>query len=211
MKPTIRFASTVSLIALLAAPSAALAAANVDAPADPGVTAAEQAGVDTNRGMTGETDMPVADAAETENTIGVGRGQEEPTTAGSPPNRFNDVLVAADSALAEGRALPVTSSDGQMLGTLSGPIAEAGEALVMTMQLDPSIGAGSGMAELTTSATLDAEGRIVIPMNAADFSSAAGGQSSGATMMNESQMAGGEQRSFNIDMPDDARGQPIPN
>ncbi len=204
MKPTIRFASTVSLVALLAAPAAALAAANAEAPADPDVPAAQAGTAETDAGM------GMDDSAETEGTIGVGPGQEEPVTAGNPPNQFSDVLVAADSALAEGRTLEVTSADGQMLGTLSGPVVEAGEALVMTVQLDPSVGSGAGVAELTTAPTLDADGRIVVPMNAADFSSAAGGQSSGM-MTNESRMAGEAQGTFNIDMPDAARGQPVPN
>lgn len=213
-----RFASTVSLVALLAGPAFAQSA-NVDGEAtadpDPSVTGAQVEAVtdDSDDGDTGTGDDSADDGPDTGDILGTGpalEGQDDDVADEAAPRTgpFADLLTASDTALVAGSNLTVVGSDGQMLGTVIGPIETEGEeSLTMRVQLDPALGVETPTARLRGPATLDADGQIAVNMTQADFVTAINAQA-GPTMTNEVQDGAAATDDIDLDMPDAVRDEP---
>ncbi|MGY6535951.1 MAG: hypothetical protein ACXIVG_11440 [Pararhodobacter sp.] len=214
-----RFASTVSLVALLAGPAFAQSASvDGEATADPdsGVTGAQVDAVtdSSDNGDSGNGGDSADDGPDTGDVLGTGpalEGQDDEVaaeTADTPhTGRFAEVLTAADTALVAGSDLNVVSNDGQVLGTVTGPVIESEDALVMRVQLDPALGVTTPTARLRGPATLDGDGQIAIAMTQVDFVSAINAQV-GATPTDTMQDDAEASDDINLDMPDEVRNEP---
>lgn len=188
MKPTIRIASTVSLMALLAGPAFAQAA-------DDGTVQ------NVNEAPTLQMAQLTQDEIRQD-----GRAAENGAMTGA---NIAEVLSAIDQAFVAGEPVMVKGADGQAVGTLVQPVIERGNSLSMRIQLDDSLASHATEAEFVTSAALDGNGRIVVPLTRDEVVTAVTAGMDGAmggVTETQGAMTGGEAGGINLDMPDAARG-----
>lgn len=158
------FATTVAplaIVGLLAAP--ALAQSNDGGAAgSSSPSSSQETGPDTDPAMTGgSSDSTTPPGATTESgTMGETGTMGSGTTTATPDMDYDSMA-----------GVMVVSSDGEMIGTVES--ASAGTAGTMLM-IAPD--AGLGLTETTVSVeaqpTMDADGQIVLPMTAAEFTAA---------------------------------------
>lgn len=85
------------------------------------------------------------------------------------------VVDTLANARTQGQALVVVSADGQVLGTVD-EAAEADGALALRVALDPGRGLEPREVTVNGAASVDADGRVTLPMTEAEFAAAVAAQ-----------------------------------
>lgn len=84
-------------------------------------------------------------------------------------------VEAVTAARAAGQSVVVVSSDGQVLGTVEDAAAADG-AVALRVALDPGLGLEPREVTVNGAASVDADGRVSLPMTQADFAAAVAAQ-----------------------------------